>query len=153
MESQQNYAQIEKEMLALVFGCERFHGFLYGQNVVTVESDHEPLEAILKKPSHQAPLQKMILWIKPYAVNVKYVPGSSQFEIHVLHSGNFWEPMLQKLKNETQKDPELQQLKMVVMHGWPQIKDKTPTETRRYWNYRDKICCYEGLKCSRVIEQ
>ena len=39
-ESQQNYAQIEKEMLAIVFGCERFHDFLYGQNVVTVESDH-----------------------------------------------------------------------------------------------------------------
>ena len=51
-ESQQNYAQIEKEMLAIDLGCERFHDFLYGQNVVTVESDHKPLEAILKKPIH-----------------------------------------------------------------------------------------------------
>ena len=66
-ESQQNYAQIEKEMLAIVFGCERFHDFLYGQNVVTVGSDHKPLEAILKKPIHQSPLrlQKMILRTKP----------------------------------------------------------------------------------------
>ena len=115
-ESQQNYAQIEKEMLAIVFGCERFHDFLYGQNVVTVGSDHKPLEAILKKPIHQAPLrlQKLILRAKPYAVNVKCVPGSSfvsadtpcrvflpietpdgpdEFEIHVLDSENFSEPI------------------------------------------------------------
>ena len=175
-ESQQNYAQMEKEMPAIVFGCERFHDFLYGQNVGTVESDHKPLEVILKKPIHQAPLrlQKMILRIKPYAVNVKYVPGSSlvladtlsraylpaatpdqpdEFEIHVLDSGNFSEPMLQKMEDETQKDPELQQLKTVVMDGWPQIKDKTPTETRPYWDYRDEISCYEGLmfKGDRII--
>ena len=76
--SQENYAQMEKEMLAIVFGCELFHDYLYGQREITVESDHKPLEAILKKPIHQAPLrlQRMILRIKPYAVNVKYLPGS-----------------------------------------------------------------------------
>ena len=42
-----------------------------------------------------------------------------------------------------QKDPELQQLKTVVMDGWTQIKDKTPAETRPYWNYRNEISCYE----------
>ena len=75
--SQENYAQIEKEMPAIVFGCEQFHDYLYGQREITVESDHKPLEAILKKPI-QAPLrlQKMILRLKPYAVNVKYIPGS-----------------------------------------------------------------------------
>lgn len=29
--TQQNYAQIEKEMLAIVFGCESFHDYLYAQ--------------------------------------------------------------------------------------------------------------------------
>ena len=77
-----------------------------------------------------------------------------EFEIHVLDSGTFSEPMLQKLKDETQKDPELQQLKTVVMaDAWPQIKDKTPAETRPYWNYRDETSCYEGLmfKGDRII--
>lgn len=100
----------------MVFGSERFHDFLYGQNVLTVGSDHKPLEAMLKKPIHQAPLrlQKMILRTKLYAVNVKYVPGRSlvladtlsgvylpietpdgpdEFEIHVLDSENFSEPI------------------------------------------------------------
>ena len=28
--TQQNYAQIEKETLAVMFGCEKFHQFVYG---------------------------------------------------------------------------------------------------------------------------
>ena len=40
--TQQQYAQIEKEMMAVVFGCTRFHDYIYGFNNVTVESDHKP---------------------------------------------------------------------------------------------------------------
>ena len=41
---QQNYAQIEKEMLAIVYGCIKFHEYIYGMPNI----DHKPLEAILK---------------------------------------------------------------------------------------------------------
>ena len=34
-----NYAQIEKELLAIVFSTERFHQYTYGRSVI-VESDH-----------------------------------------------------------------------------------------------------------------
>ena len=37
-------------MLVIVFECERFHDYLSGQREITAEIDHEPLEAILKKP-------------------------------------------------------------------------------------------------------
>ena len=47
-------AQIEKELLAILFGCEKFHEYLYGRKVI-VESDHKPLEAITKKPLASAP--------------------------------------------------------------------------------------------------
>ena len=61
--SQINYAQIEKELLAIVFGFERFHFCLYGRDNIIVETDHKPLEAIFKKPLSSAPLrlQKMLL--------------------------------------------------------------------------------------------
>ena len=61
--SQDNYAQIEEEMLAIIFGCTRFHDYVYGLKEIHVETDHKPLEAILKKPIHQAParLQRVIL--------------------------------------------------------------------------------------------
>ena len=42
-----NYAQIEKEMFAILFGCKHFHQYIYGHNV-HVESDHKPLISIMK---------------------------------------------------------------------------------------------------------
>ena len=35
------YAQIEKDMLAIVFACEKFAHYIYGK-LVTVQSDHKP---------------------------------------------------------------------------------------------------------------
>ena len=69
MATQQNYAQIEKEMLATVFGCQKFD-YIYGLPQVTIETDHEPLETILEKPLHTAParLQRMIMSIQKYPI-------------------------------------------------------------------------------------
>ena len=47
-EMEQRYAQIEKEMLTIVFRAERFHQYVYGKEV-EVQSDHKPLEVIMKK--------------------------------------------------------------------------------------------------------
>ena len=44
-----NYAQIEKELLAIVFACEEFHHYIYGFKT-SVQSDHKPLESIMHKP-------------------------------------------------------------------------------------------------------
>ena len=37
-----NYTQIEKEMLAILFGCTRFKHYIYGRRTV-VESDCKPI--------------------------------------------------------------------------------------------------------------
>lgn len=64
-DSQQHYAQ---EMLAIIFGCTQFHEYIYGMPTIEVETDHKPLEAISKKPLHQASaqLQRMILTVQKY---------------------------------------------------------------------------------------
>ena len=64
---------------------------MYGQPEITVESDHKPLEAILKKPIHQASLR--LLRLKPYAVNVKYIPGSHVVLADTLSRGPFLESL------------------------------------------------------------
>ena len=43
------YAQIEKELLAIVFACEHFYLYVYGRDRVRVHTDHKPLETIVKK--------------------------------------------------------------------------------------------------------
>ena len=46
--AEKNYAQIEKELLAIVYGCTKFHQYVYGKKV-NVQTDHKPLEALFKK--------------------------------------------------------------------------------------------------------
>ena len=48
--SKKNYGQIEKEMLVIAWGCEKFQDYIYGRSDITVETDHKPLEALYKKP-------------------------------------------------------------------------------------------------------
>lgn len=51
--TEQDYAQIEKELYAIVFGCQKFHQYIFGRNV-TVYTDHKLLEAT---ESHWKPLE------------------------------------------------------------------------------------------------
>jgi len=51
------YAQIEKEMLAVVFALQKFDQYLYGRPI-TVQSDHKPLAAISKKSLRRAPKRR-----------------------------------------------------------------------------------------------
>ena len=43
-----NYAQIEKEMLEIVYGLLKFNEYVYDKTV-SVETDHKPLEGLLKQ--------------------------------------------------------------------------------------------------------
>ena len=75
--TQQRYAQIEKETLAIVYGVQNFHQYIYGWTTDD-ETDPKPLQYILNKPLHEATLrlQKMMLILQQYELKVKYVPGS-----------------------------------------------------------------------------
>ena len=68
-----HYAQIEKELLSIVFACDRFDAFVYGRDLVNVETDHKPLEAIFIKPlaATQKRLQRMLLRLQKYNLQVK----------------------------------------------------------------------------------
>ena len=75
-ETERRYSNIERKMLSIVYGLEKFHYYAYGRHV-TVETDHKPLEAIFKKHLSSAPLRiaRMMLRVQKYDVEIKYVPG------------------------------------------------------------------------------
>lgn len=72
-ETQKRWAQIKKELAAIVFGCENFYQYIFGTHF-TVESDHKPLEIIMKKPLADTPLrlQKMLLKLQKFNMTVTY---------------------------------------------------------------------------------
>ena len=71
------YAQIEKEMLAIVFSCQKFRQYIYGKQNIVIHTDHKPLIRIMQKPLNDIStrLQKMRLRLQQYDLELVYVPG------------------------------------------------------------------------------
>ena len=176
-ETEGRYSNIEREMLAVLFGLEKFHYYAYGRPVV-VESDHKPLEAIFKKHLSTAPprIARMMLRIQKYDVQIKYVPGKDipvadalsrissccgkaiqglDVSIHEVHLHlNASPTRVSQIQEQTAKDTTLSALrKAVIMHGWPEKRSDCPAYLHAYWNYRDELTVADGLilKGTRIV--
>ncbi|KAK7933832.1 hypothetical protein WMY93_004728 [Mugilogobius chulae] len=151
-QTEQNYAQIEKECLSIVFACQRFHHYLYGREEVTAETDHKPLISIFSKPLLSAPkrLQSMLLTLQNY--NLKRAQEAIE-SINQSDYLNVTSQRLAQIRKHTDEDTCLQMLKTVVLQGWPEHKDETPIAIREYWSVRDEISAQNGVlfKGQRVI--
>lgn len=166
--AEKNYANIERELLGIVYGCERFHQYIYGLEL-TVETDHKPLESILSKPLSQAPprLQKLQLRLSKYHPKVKWVPGRQMFVtdtlsrapletinedpeitddddvdimVHtILDNLPISKPKLDELKEINESDPVLKRISSFVKSGWPSKQSKLPINLRGFWNVRSDL--------------
>ena len=76
MDAETRYANIERELLAIVFACQHFSTYLLGRSFIA-ESDHKPLEMIAMKNLANVPpcLQRMLLELQRYDATIKYRPG------------------------------------------------------------------------------
>ena len=171
--TESNYANIERELLAVVFGCQKFHMYLYGRHF-RIESDHKPLEQIRKKSLTKAPLrlQKMLMKLQPYNFDLVYKPGKQvivadalsrmtpvdtdeipgmEVQIHDLVS--ITPVRLEQLQRETKEDYTLQLLSRQIAVGWPPSIKSVSTAIRPFWSVRDGISIQNGLIMmgSRII--
>ncbi len=75
-ETEVKYAQVDKELLALVWAMERLDPLIYGQRI-QVRTDHKPLLGLLKKPmAHMSPWQqRLVSGTVRYDFELLYVPG------------------------------------------------------------------------------
>ncbi|XP_021341363.1 uncharacterized protein K02A2.6-like [Mizuhopecten yessoensis] len=168
--SEVQYAQIEKEMFAILYGCKRFHQYLYGR-LIDVESDHKPLESILKKPIGVAParLQRMMLQLQKYNVSVRHVPGkqisvanalSRKFvpdtypelpegmdvEVHTVVSNlPVSSRRMDEIRQHTMSDPQMATLTKIIQDGWPDQRRDCPLSIIEYWNLRDEMTVIDGI--------
>ena len=88
--TEQRYAQIEKECLAIVYALQRFHQYTIGRNVL-VHSYRKPLESIPRKPLASAPrrLQGMMMQLQKYDVTVSYERGNNILLADLLFKSTF----------------------------------------------------------------
>ena len=72
------YSQTEREALAVVWGIEHFHLYLYGSSF-QVTTDHKPLETIFNNPTCKATarVERLQLRLQPYKTKVVYKPGAN----------------------------------------------------------------------------
>ena len=84
-DTETRYANIERELLAIMFGCEKFHTYLYGRSFM-VETDHKPLEMISLKNLISTPvhLQRMLLCLQQYDMVIMYQPGKEMLLANTL---------------------------------------------------------------------
>ena len=77
---EERYAQIEKELLAILFAVEKYDTYLVGMKV-KIETDHKPLETIFRKSLVSAPkrLQSMLLKLQKFDLDVVYKKGSQMY--------------------------------------------------------------------------
>ena len=165
------YAQIEKEMHAILFAMEKFHQDTFGRNI-RVFSDHKPLRAIHRKPLHKVPkrLQGMTIQLQTYDTDNIYLKGK---EMHLADAlsraylslkdniNNRKQAILEKINmcsylpicdkrlrqicRATKKDESLQLFRNVILKGWSDSKDHTPAQVMSYCHFRDELSFQDGL--------
>lgn len=141
-ETQQRYSQIEKELLAVLVGCKKFHYYIFGTKF-EIETDHKPLIGLLQKPIDKLSprLQRMVLELFKYDFTLKHVPGKQLYiadalsrspldcfenisflegEAAVVHTIlTASDAKTELLKKATKNDPMLVIIKKFIEEGWP----------------------------------
>ena len=73
--TEQRYSQTDREFLAVVYGVEHFHLYLYGSNFKVI-TDHKPLLGIVNSQKPTTPrMERWRLRLMPYNMTLQYRPG------------------------------------------------------------------------------
>ena len=166
-DAEQRYAQIEKEMLAIVFALERFNDYTFGTHS-TVHTDHKPLVSISKKPLNNVPkrLQRMLIRLQRYDYEIIYKPGVEMYvadtlsrafltdtqtefeEFETVQSTDYLavsDDRLKQIRNHLDADQAMCLLRDAILNGWPEDKHNAPPELLPYFKYRDELTISQDL--------
>ena len=155
--AESHYANIERELLTVVFACIRFNTYLQGRRF-TVQSDHKPLEMIHLKSMHNMPpcLQRMLLQLQKYDMKIEYKPGSEmlladallrcparysqeiKLDLRVDYIA-FTSAWIETLRETTCEDPVLSTVYQLVQHRWPKERRRVPNVAKYYWEEKGKM--------------
>ena len=157
------YVNIEREMLAAVFGVERFHTYVYGRSFM-IESDHKLLESISRKNLADMPawLQCMMLCLRGYDFTIQYSPGKEMVipDMHspfspqpgpdlpldiAIHHAHITPDCKEAFQQAFVNNPEMRALADLTDTGWPEDIKEVPCPLHPYWQHRETLTIEDGL--------
>jgi transposase InsO family protein len=173
-QAEQNYSQLDREALAVIFGVTKFRQYLLGRHF-TLMTDHKPLVSLFD-PHKQVPqltsarVKRWALLLAAYDYHIQHIPGKDNCTADFLSR----KPGIDKptedenvsvqvllvedeqiinsteVKKETAKDPVLSKVLDYMKNGWPEAHDE---ELRIYFNKRQEISVEDDILMwdSRVI--
>ena len=153
--AEKEYAQLDKEALAIIFGVKKFNQYLLGRKF-TILSDHKPLQHLFSATSPVPPLasariKRWALILGAYDYTIQYKPGTQHANADLLSRLPLPEspdkipqpgetillmenlqlsPVTAKqVKLWTERDPVLAKVRTLTLQGWtPQDKQLEPFE-------------------------
>ena len=73
-EAQENYSTTEKEMLAIVFACEKFRPYILGSHII-VHTDHAAIKYLMSKKEAKPRPIRWVLLLQEFDLEIKDKKG------------------------------------------------------------------------------
>ena len=73
-EAQDNYSTIKKEMLAMIFACEKFRPYILGSHVI-IHTDHAAIKYLMAKKEAKLRLIRWVLLLQEFDLEIKDKKG------------------------------------------------------------------------------
>ena len=172
-QAERRYAQIEKECLAAVWCCERFDRYLVGLPTFQLETDHKPLIPLINnRQLSETPIrcQRMLMRLARFNAEATYTAGKNMHvadhlsrsplrEAEKSNAEEFiaervnavlaqWpasDKYLDRLREETRKDDNLQIVLDYTRNGWPTHKEDVKLGARHLFPVRGELSVWEGI--------
>ena len=172
--TEQRYSVGEREALACVWACERWHMYLYGRHF-TIRTDHQALTTVLSTSGSGHKPLRLHRWaerLRQYHYDLIFTPGRDNVVADLLSRSiiapapsvpsadeepvliqALYTPLqsvvtLEELQTESDSDPILSKLCTYIRNGWP---SRIPEELKTFARVKDELSCWADTCVSRGL--
>ena len=166
-DTEKRYSQMEKELLAVVWTCEKFSKYLVGMENFRIITDHKPLVPIINdKDLDVIPVRctRLMMRLMRFTGIAEYAPRKSlviadllsrkplpektsdtegdvkYYALSIINSIPATTPKMQQIRESTARDKILSRTMKFVMDGWPSIQEVSP-DLREMYSVRKFVDC------------